>query len=209
MILAIVLVLLVVGSVAFHFLSPWYLTPLASNWSTIDDTLDITFWVTGIVFVAINLFMAWCVLKFRHKKGTRAHYEPENKKLEIILVVVTSIGVAAMLTPGLYVWAQFVNPPEDADVIEVIGKQWQWSYRFPGEDGILGTVDTRHTTSANPLGLNPDDPHGQDDVIVVGDDVHIPINRPLKMLLRSQDVVHDFAVAQFRVKMDLVPGVVT
>ena len=209
MILAIVLVLLVVGSVAFHFLSPWYLTPLASNWSTIDDTLDITFWVTGIVFVAINLFMAWCVFKFRHKKGTLAHYEPENKKLEIILVVATSIGVAAMLTPGLYVWAQFVNPPEDADVIEVIGKQWQWNYRFPGEDGILGTVDTRHTTSANPLGLNPDDPHGQDDVIVVGDDVHIPINRPLKMLLRSQDVVHDFAVAQFRVKMDLVPGVVT
>lgn len=208
MVFAIVLILLVIGSVLFHFLSPWYLTPLASNWSTIDDTLDITFLVTGFVFVAVNLFLAYCVYKFRYKKGRLAHYEPENKKLEIWLSVLTSIGVAAMLAPGLYVWADFINPPEDADIVEVVGKQWQWSYRFPGEDGKLGTVDTRHTTTANPFGMNPDDPHGQDDVLVMGD-LHLPIDRPVKMLLRSQDVLHDFAVAQFRVKMDLVPGHVT
>jgi cytochrome c oxidase subunit 2 len=209
MVFAIALVLLVVGSVLFHFLSPWYLTELASNWSTIDDTLDITFWVTGTVFVVVNLFMAWCVWKFRHKEGARAHYEPENKKLEIWLTVITSIGVAAMLTPGLYVWAKFVNPPENADIIEVVGKQWTWSYRFPGEDGVLGTADTQHISGDNPFGMNPEDPNGQDDVLVSNSEVHIPIDRPLKMLLRSQDVIHDFAVAQFRVKMDMVPGVVT
>ncbi len=209
MVFAIVLILLVIGSVLFHFLSPWYLTPLASNWSTIDTTLDITFWVTGVVFVAINLFMAWCIIKFRHKKGHRAHYEPENKKLEIWLTVVTSIGVAAMLTPGLYVWAKFVNPPEDADVFEVVGKQWQWSYRFPGDDGVLGTVDTRHISADNPFGMNADDPNGQDDILVSSGEVHLPIDRPVKALLRSQDVLHDFAVAQFRVKMDMVPGMVT
>lgn len=209
MVLAIALILLVIGSVLFHFLSPWYLTPLASHWSAIDLTLDITFWVTGIVFVAINLFMAWCVIKYRYKKDRRADYEPENKKLEIWLTVVTSIGIAAMLAPGLYVWAQFVTPPEDADVVEVFGKQWQWSYRFPGEDGILGTVDSRHISSDNPFGMNPDDPSGQDDVLVSSNEVHLPIDRPVKFLLRSQDVLHNFTVAQFRVKMDLVPGLVT
>jgi cytochrome c oxidase subunit 2 len=209
MVFAIVLILLVIGSVLFHFLSPWYLTPLASNWGTIDTTLNITFWVTGVVFVAINLFMAWCVIKFRYKKERRSHYQPENKKLEIWLTVVTTIGVAAMLTPGLYVWAQFVTPPEDADVVEVIGKQWQWSYRFPGEDGALGTVDSRHISADNPFGMNPDDPTGQDDILVASNEVHLPIGRPVKLLLRSQDVLHDFAVAQFRVKMDLVPGLVT
>ena len=208
MLFAIVLIILVIGSVLFHFLSPWYLTPLASNWSTIDDTIDITFLVTGFVFVAVNLFLAYCVYKFRHKKGTLAHYEPENKKLEIWLTVLTSIGVAAMLTPGLYVWADFVNPPKDADIVEAVGKQWQWSYRYPGADGKLGSVDTRHTTTQNPFGINPEDPNGQDDVLVLGD-MHLPINRPVKMLLRSQDVLHDFAVAEFRVKMDLVPGHVT
>ena len=58
MVLAIALVLLVVGSLLFHFLSPWYFTPIASNWGMIDDTVTITFWVTGIVFVVVNLFMA-------------------------------------------------------------------------------------------------------------------------------------------------------
>tara|TARA_R110002096_G_scaffold110035_4_gene240463 strand:- start:2232 stop:3347 length:1116 start_codon:yes stop_codon:yes gene_type:complete len=209
MIFAIALILLVIGSVAFHFFSPWYLTPLASDWSTIDDTINITFWITGAVFVAVNLFMAWCVVKFRYKKNTRSHYQPENKKLELWLTGLTALGVAAMLAPGLYVWADFVNPPEDADILEVVGKQWQWSYRFPGDDGVLGTVDTRHTTAANPLGINPNDPNGQDDIIVATGDLHIPIDRPVKMLLRSQDVLHDFAVAEFRVKMDLVPGIVT
>ena len=57
--IAIVVILLVVGSVIFHFVSPWTFTPLASNWSQIDDTINLTFWVTGFVFVAINLFMAY------------------------------------------------------------------------------------------------------------------------------------------------------
>ncbi|MCH8262314.1 MAG: c-type cytochrome [Proteobacteria bacterium] len=206
---AVVLLLLVIGSILFHFLSPWYLTPIASNWSSIDDALNITFWVTGTVFVLVNLFLAYCVMKFRYRKSRRADYEPENKKLEIWLTVFTSIGIAAMLAPGLYVWANFVNPPEDADVFEVFGKQWSWSYRFPGEDGALGTVDTRHISSDNPFGMNPDDPNGQDDILVSSNEVHLPIDRPVVALLRSQDVLHDFAVAQFRVKMDLVPGMVT
>ena len=67
MIVAIVLILLVVGSVLFHLLSPWYFTPIASNWSTIDDTISLTFWVTGFVFVAVNLFMAYCVIRYRHR----------------------------------------------------------------------------------------------------------------------------------------------
>ncbi|MGH8168252.1 MAG: c-type cytochrome, partial [Woeseiaceae bacterium] len=80
--LAVVLILLVVGSIVFHFLSPWTFTPLASNWSQIDDTIDITFWVTGFVFAAVNLFMAYAIIRYRHKKDKRATYEPENKKLE-------------------------------------------------------------------------------------------------------------------------------
>ena len=209
MVLAIVLVLLVVGSVAFHFLSPWYFTPIASNWGMIDDTVSITFWVTGFVFVAINLFMAYCVMRYRHRKGMQAHYEPENKKLEAWLVGVTAVGVAAMLAPGLVVWAKFVEPPKDAAVFEVVGRQWHWGFRYPGADGVLGTVDARYVSDKNPFGINPDDPHGQDDVLVASPEAHLPLGKPTKALLRSLDVLHDFTVPQFRVKMDLVPGLVT
>ncbi len=209
MVVAIVLVLLVLGSLLFHFLSPWYFTPIASNWQAMDDTISITFWVTGFVFVAINLFMAYAVIRYRYRKGRQAAYEPENKKLELWLTGLTTVGVAAMLAPGLFVWASFVEVPKDAAVFEAVGQQWNWSFRFPGKDGKLGTVDARYITDKNPFGMNPDDPNGQDDVLVASPELHLPLGRPVKALLRSVDVLHDFAVPQFRAKMDLVPGLVT
>jgi cytochrome c oxidase subunit 2 len=209
MAIAIVLVLLVVGSVIFQFVSPWYFTPIASNWGAMDDTISLTFWVTGFVFVAVNLFMAYCVVRYRHRKGRRAKYEPENKKLEWWLVSLTAVGVAAMLTPGLFVWANFVNVPADAAVVEIVGRQWSWGFRFPGNDGKLGTVDARQVSDKNPFGMNAGDPNGQDDVLISGSELHLPVGKPVKLLLRSIDVLHDFAVPQFRAKMDLVPGMVT
>jgi cytochrome c oxidase subunit 2 len=209
MFVALALVLVAVGSVLFHFLSPWWWTPIASNWQYIDDTIIITFWITGIVFSAVLLFMGYCIYRFRHKAGTRAAYEPENKKLESWLTVLTTIGVVAMLAPGLFVWAQFITVPEGASELEVVGKQWQWSYRLPGKDGRLGKSDVRSISSDNPLGLNRDDAHAQDDVVIDGDDLHLPIGKPVKVFLRSIDVLHDFYVPEFRAKMDMVPGAVT
>jgi cytochrome c oxidase subunit 2 len=209
MAIAIALIVLALGSVLFHFLSPWYFTPIASNWHTIDTTISITFWVTGLVFVAVSGFMAWAVLQYRHRHGSRAAYQPENKKLELWLLVVTGGGVAAMLAPGLLVWADVVQVPAEAQVVEIVAQQWNWSYRLPGRDGKLGTVHSRFVTDDNPFGMNPADANGRDDVLLASPELHVPLGKPVKLLLRSKDVLHDFAVAQFRVKMDMVPGLVT
>ena len=209
MVVAIVIVALIAASLLFHFLSPWYFTPIASNWTTIDDTVHITFWVTGVVFVVVNLFMAYAVVRFRYRREARAQYEPENKKLEWWLLGLTTVGVAAMLAPGLFVWAKFVDTPQNAAEVEAVGQQWHWMYRFPGKDGKLGTVDAKYVNDRNPFGMNPNDPSGQDDILVAHPELHLPMNKPVKLLLRSKDVLHNFSVAQIRVKMDLVPGLVT
>ena len=203
------LVLIAVGSVLFHFLSPWWWTPIASNWGYIDTTLIITFWITGTVFVAVVLFTAYCVYRFRHGTAERPHYEPENKKLEWTLTIATAVGVAAMLAPGLFVWRQFVTVPDEATDVEIVGQQWGWSFRLPGGDGRLGTSDIRHITAENPLGLNPNDARAKDDVVIASDDLHLMIGKPVKVLLRSTDVLHNFYVPEFRGKMDMVPGSVT
>lgn len=207
--LVIALVVLVLGSLLFHAVSPWWFTPLASNWSTVDTTVDITLYITGAVFVAVNLFMAYAVYRYRHKPEGKAHYEPENRRLETWLTAITAVGVAAMLAPGLVVWADFTRVPADAHEVEVLGEQWQWSYRFPGEDGKLGEVAAHHVGPDNPFGMNPADPAGADDILVRENELHLPLDRPVKLLLRSKDVLHDFAVPQFRVKMDMMPGFVS
>ncbi|MGV7030666.1 cytochrome c oxidase subunit II [Methylobacterium symbioticum] len=207
--MALILVLIAVGSVAFHLLSPWWWTPIASNWSYIDTTLIITFWITGAVFTAIVLFMAYCLWRFRHRPGRRAAYEPERPRLEAWLTVVTALGIAAMLAPGLAVWSQFVRAPADAAEVEILAQQWRWSFRLPGADGRLGAADIRHVGDDNPLGLDPGDLAGQDDLVVDGGDLHLALGRPVKLLMRSYDVVHNFYVPEFRAKMDIIPGMVT
>jgi cytochrome c oxidase subunit 2 len=209
MAVALILLLVAIGSVLFHLYSPWWWTPIATNWAYIDHTINITFWITGFVFVAVITFMAYCVFRFRHTEGRRADYNPENKKLEWWLSVGTGVGVAAMLAPGLVVWHQFVTVPADATEIEVMGQQWQWSFRLPGKDGRLGTSDVRNINPDNPLGLNRDDRNGQDDLVIENGDLHLQVGKPVKVLLRSVDVLHDFYVPEFRAKMDMVPGMVT
>jgi cytochrome c oxidase subunit 2 len=209
MAMAVVITLLIIGTLIFHFASPWWFTPIASNWTAIDDTVNLTFIVTGIVFVLLNGFLVYCIFKYRYKEGGRADYEPESKKLEVGLTVITALGVIAMLAPGLFVWANFVDVPDDAVEVEVVGQQWRWSYRYPGEDEVFGSTDVSHMTDENPFGINPDDPAGQDDIVVYDDNLRLLKDRPVKLLLRAKDVLHNFTVAQFRVKMDMVPGMVT
>jgi len=203
---ALVLLLIVVASVLFHWLTPWWLPPLASNWQRMDDTLTVTVLITGAFFVAIMLFMIYTVWRYRHRHGQRAAYEPENPRVERWLIGVTTLGIVGLLAPGLVVYADYVDPPHDALVLEVLGQQWQWHYRFAGASDKLGGTDVRFVAPDNPFGLDAADPAALDNILVAGNEVHLPIGRPVKVLLRSNDVLHDFFVPPFRARMNIVPG---
>ena len=111
-----------------------------------------------------------------------------------------------MLAPGLWAWCKFVDVPDDARIVEVAGQQWHWTFRFPGEDGVLGQVSVSEMSVDNPFGMKADDPAGRDDILVNSGELHLPLGESYKFVLRSKDVLHNFTVPQFRVKMDLVPG---
>ena len=214
MAIAVVLFIVVLASLLFHWLTPWWLTPLASNWQRMDDTLTVTVLITGAFFVAIMLFLIYTVWRYRHRSGQRAAYEPENPRVERWLIGATTVGIVGLLAPGLAVYADYVHPPQDALVLEVLGQQWQWHYRFAGlsekagakNSERLGGTDVRFVAPDNPFGLDPADPAALDNVLVSGNEVHLPIGRPVKVLLRSNDVLHDFFVPPFRARMNIVPG---
>ncbi|MEO1919907.1 MAG: cytochrome c oxidase subunit II [Paracoccaceae bacterium] len=208
MIIIVIIVLLVIFSVVFSFVSPWTYVPIAADWSEIDLLLTATLWITGAVFVAVSLFMAYALYKYRQSAGNRADFEPENKRLELILAVATSVGVIAMLAPGLVVWNKYITVPDDAKIVEAVGQQWSWAFRLPGEDGEFGLVST-HDIYETPFGVSASDPAGSDDIIIDDNELHLLLGQPVKMVLRSIDVLHNFYVPQFRAKMDLVPGIVT
>ena len=199
----------IIGSIIFHVWTPWWWTDIASNWSAMDDTIILSFWIGGGVFILVCLFMVYCIFRYQYKEGRRSEYKPEDKKLEKSLTWLTTIGVVALLAPGLVVWNNYIRVPDNAIQVEVMAWQWGWKYRLPGEDGKLGTSSNRIISDDNPYGLNIDDPNGKDDVFVASNELHLLKNRPVKILLRSIDVLHNFYVPQFRSKMDAVPGTIT
>ena len=205
----IIFFLVILGSVLFHIFAPWYWTDIASNWGGMDDTITLTFWVGGGVFVAVCLFMIYCVFIFSYKQNRKAEDKPEDKKLEKILTWATTLRVIALLAPGLIIWNQYVTVPKNALEVDVMAWQWGWQYRLPGKDGKLGTTQVININDENPFGINLDDPYGKDDVMIQSDAINLENNRPVKILLRSVDVLHNWYVPQFRAKMDAVPGVVT
>lgn len=221
--MAVVLIVMVAAALLFHLLSPWWTTPLASNWGQMDDMLTVTLVITGIFFVGINLFLAYMLMRFRHRETTLAvaaagHYTepqhtaaylPENKKLERWLIIGTGIAIMILLAPGLLVYAAYVKSPPNALVLEVVGQQWQWRYRFTGAGGQLGVSSVGLISARNPFGLSPADPNAQGNILITGGEVHLPLGRPVKFLFRSNDVLHDFYVPQFRARMNMVPGMVT
>ena len=205
----IIFFLIILGSVLFHIFTPWYWTDIASNWQGMDDTITLTFWIGGGVFVAVCLFMIYCLFRYSYKEGRKVEYKPEDKKLEKILTWATTLGIAALLAPGLIIWNQYVNVPKNALEVDVMAWQWGWQYRLPGEDGKLGTTKVTNINDENPFGINIDDPFGRDDILVQSDYINLENNKPVKILLRSIDVLHNWYVPQFRSKMDAVPGIVT
>ncbi len=121
------------------------------------------------------------------------------------MVLIAEVGVVAK---GFPVWEQiYGRPPEDAVVIEVTGQQFEWIVRYPGRDGRFGRASpTLVDNTANPAGLDGEDPAALDD-IVVRNALRLPAGRPVYLQLRGRDVLHSFSVPAFRVKQDVIPGI--
>jgi cytochrome c oxidase subunit II len=197
------LVLVVVATVLFT--KDW-LPPLKSDRIAIDHALAITLVVTGLVFIVTNLMLAWFGYRYQDAPGARAAYWHENARLEWTWTLVTAGILAIFLFNALALWAKVNSPaPADAVLIEVTGQQFAWNVRYPGKDGILGKTDHLQASQENPIGLVKDDPAAKDDVLLLNQ-LYLPLDRPVKVQVRSMDVIHSFFLPNFRVKQDAMPG---
>jgi len=197
-------VLLVVAS-TYYFTRDW-LPPLASDRADIDSAIAITLLVTGLVFIVTNLMLAYFGWRFQDHPGARAAYTHDNSKLEWTWTLITAGIMFLFLFGALGLWAKVNSaPPADAMLIEVTGQQFAWNVRYPGPDGALGRTDYAQASQDNPIGLVADDPASKDDVLLLNQ-LYLPQDRPVRVLIRSLDVIHSFFLPNFRVKQDAMPG---
>lgn len=194
-----------VAASTYYFMKDW-LPPLASTRTEIDAAIRITLFVTGLVFVATNLLLAYFGWRYQDRPGARAAYWHDNNRLEWSWSLVTAGILAAFLFSALTLWAKVKSaPPADAMLVEVTGQQFAWNVRYPGPDGVLGRTDHAVATQENPIGLVADDPASKDDVLLLNN-MYLPQDRPVRVNVRSMDVIHSFFLPHFRVKQDAMPG---
>jgi len=177
----------------------------------IDRMLTITFWLTGIVFLITQIALFWFAFKYQGSDKRKAYYYPHNNNLEIIWTVIPAIALSVLVGFGLFYWFKITgDAPKDAMQVEVTGKQFAWEFRYPGRDGIFGKRYYKYIDEAknNPVGQIWDDPANHDDKWMT-QEMHLVVNKPVKLIIGSKDVIHDVGLAHFRMKMDAVPGTPT
>lgn len=177
-----------------------------------DSMFKVTLIITGIVFVITQILLFWFAFRYQSTEKRTAFYYPHNNKLELLWTTIPAIVMAVLVAIGLKNWFLMTSTaPANAQVVEVVGKQFNWLIRYPGADGELGRRNFRLINDANNvLGLDyQNDPRNLDDIVNQSGELHIVKGRPVKLIINSRDVIHDVGLAHFRYKMDAVPGVTT
>jgi cytochrome c oxidase subunit 2 len=184
----------------------------ASEHGTILDSLFVvTLVVTGIVFILTHIALFWYAYKFRWKEGRIAKFIPHDNRLEIWWTAIPAVVMTILVVNGLNAWNTVmadVKPDEDYMEIEAFAQQFNWTIRYPGEDGKIGTRNYKMTTGSNQIGMDFTDPKTWDDVIP-GQELYLPVGKKVRVRITAKDVLHNFDMPHFRVKMDAVPGMPT
>ena len=166
----------------------WLLPESVSTFGPdIDRIYYIILFVTGVVFVATEALLLWFIFRYRNREGHSAEYVHGSMKAEVIWTLIPFLIVLGIAFLSRGVWAEVRDPgqiPPDALEVDLLARQFEWDATYPGSDGRLGTDDDFSTRN----------------------EIHVPVDRSIRVTLRAEDVLHSFFLPDLRVKQDAVPG---
>lgn len=172
----------------------WWFPERASTFAKpIDELFNLIMWMVGITFVLTEGALVWFVWKYAKKRSDKGVFTHGNHKLEMIWTAVPALVLLYIAFAQMGTWADIKfkkNFPADGrfttekPIAEVWASQFDWRFRYPGDDGLLGTVDDIENAF----------------------EFVVPVNEKIVFQLNSRDVIHSFFVPQFRLKQDALPG---
>ena len=176
----------------------------------LDEMLWVTLIITGIVFVITQVLLFWFAFKYQEQENRKPFFFAHSTKLELIWTAIPAITLTVLVVFGLRNWFFFTGePPKNAMVVEVTGKQFGWIFRYSGKDAVFGKKYYKNIDPAtNSVGIVWDDKYSQDDILTE-QTMYVVKGTPVKLIIGSRDVVHDVGLSHFRLKMDAVPGIPT
>jgi cytochrome c oxidase subunit II len=198
------------GMVYFTLDAKKYLLPVAASEHGVltDNYLNWNFALIIVVFFITQILLFWYGYRYRHREGHRAYFYPDNHRLEFIWTAVPSVVLLGLIVYGLKLWNDITGPaPKNSMVVEIYGKQFDFTARYAGADNILGKSNFKLISDTNPLGVDQKDAASKDDKIA--SEIHMPVNTPIVFKLHSRDVLHSMYMPHLRSQMNAVPGMTT
>ena len=191
---------------------PW--DAVSEHGGAIDSMINTTLFFTGIVFILTHIALFYFAYKYRETVHKKADFISHDNKLEVVWTLIPAVVMTFLVVGGLDAWNEVMadvpegsEPGVDYIEIEATGYQFAWDLRYPGADGKIGTKNFRLITATNPLGQDWEDPKNHDDFMP--SEIVLPVGVPVRVRITSKDVLHNFYLPHFRVKMDAVPGMPT
>lgn len=210
---------LLICVVSFIYYIPYILgwgpnTAASKHGPSVDSMFNITLFFTAIVFFACQFLLFYFGWIYRGRKGARAKYWSHDERLEMVWMLIPAVVMTFLVVGGLRAWNEAMADVSDKEVIgkdyieiEATGMQFAWLLRYPGRDNKLGTKHFTKITGTNPLGQDWNDVKNIDDFHP--SEIVLPVGKKVRVRINSRDVLHNFYLPQFRVKMDAVPGMPT
>lgn len=201
--------------VSFAYYTPYMLgygpnVSASIHGEALDDLFNITMIVTVIVFVLTHILLFWYAYKYRQIPGQKAEFISHNNTIEIVWTVIPAVTMCYLVISGLFVWNDVmadIGEGEEVIEVEATGYQFAWDLRHPGKDGLLGTKNFRLISGANPVGQDWTDAKNIDDILIPN--LVLPKGKKVRVRITAKDVLHNFYLPHFRVKMDAIPGLPT
>ena len=182
---------------------------ISKQGAQIDQLIGILHVFMLLLFISWSVFFVYVLIRFRKRTGYHAEHHTQHFKTPTVLeagIAVTEFVI--LFAFAIPIWHTVKNqlPPRDKSVqLRVVAEQFAWNIHYPGKDDIYGKSDMKLVSASNPLGMDPNDPNGKDDIITLNQ-LHIPVDTPVIVDLSSKDVIHSFSVPVMRVKQDVIPG---
>lgn len=163
----------------------WLPENVSSYGGDVDFIFHLIYYITATVFVLVAIAMIVFLIVYRRQEGERAAYYHGSTALEITWTTITFLIMILLAFVSRSTWAKIKKEMPASDVvIKVTGKQFAWDITYPGPDGEFGTEDD----------------------LVLENEMHVPVNKPIRLVLSSVDVIHSFFLPNLRFKQDALPG---
>jgi len=184
---------------------------ISSNGPAIDETIALMHWLMLFLFIGWGTFFIVSLVKFRKSKSPQADYIGVKSHISTVFeVAVALIEIVLLIGFSFPIWASRVNdvPTSNKGIIHVrvVAQQYAWNIHYPGPDGIFGSTQSELVDEvSNPVGLDRSSFGASDDFITINQ-LHIPVNKKVRIDLTTKDVIHSFKLPELRVGQDAIPG---